>query len=358
MPTAGSQLANVWPAARSAPSRPRRSPARWQHSLLSSATSIERGPRVLLESAQVHDAHGLTVLGRRLLVIAPDQADAHEAGVLEAEERRARDCCTLVMHRRGNGITKGTLLLPDAQAAMLRQALEAICSPRRWALGDSTPPTAVCTGCASPPGVDDNAPVLEELNSTSGPDIADATATPGGAGLDPAGFRCTDAQPTSPAAGEAVARAATVRTGRSGPTDEMQTAWARLSHPQRMGLALATLVEHLPSDALPQTGATVTVALDYKHLVTGLGAPPCPPARSCQPARRDDSPALRVCCLWCSTVAHCRWISAAAVGCSAQLSALPWRPVIAVASSALVTVRLPGARPTTAPLGRGTAPPT
>ncbi|MGI8613605.1 MAG: hypothetical protein ACR2KL_06640, partial [Nocardioidaceae bacterium] len=47
-----------------------------------------RAESFLLESAQVHDAHGLTVLGRRLLVIAPDQADAHEAGVLEAEERR------------------------------------------------------------------------------------------------------------------------------------------------------------------------------------------------------------------------------------------------------------------------------
>jgi hypothetical protein len=71
-------------------------------------------------------------LGRRILdVVAPDIADAEEAKRLEHEEQRARETCRLTLRPTGEGTTRLSGLLPDADAARLRTYLEAFTSPRK-----------------------------------------------------------------------------------------------------------------------------------------------------------------------------------------------------------------------------------
>jgi hypothetical protein len=71
-------------------------------------------------------------LGRRLFeVIDPERADEHEGRLLEAEEARARALTWLRMRPVGDGTTRGSFRLPDAQADMLRTVLEGYASPRR-----------------------------------------------------------------------------------------------------------------------------------------------------------------------------------------------------------------------------------
>ncbi len=71
-------------------------------------------------------------LGRRILdVVAPEIADAEEAKRLEEEEQRARETCRLTLRPTGQGSTRLSGLLPDADAARLRTYLEAFTSPRK-----------------------------------------------------------------------------------------------------------------------------------------------------------------------------------------------------------------------------------
>ena len=71
-------------------------------------------------------------LGRRILdVVAPDIADAEEAKRLEDEEQRARETCRLTLRPNGEGSTRLSGLIPDADAARLRTYLEAFTSPRK-----------------------------------------------------------------------------------------------------------------------------------------------------------------------------------------------------------------------------------
>jgi hypothetical protein len=55
------------------------------------AEIVEQAEAKLLELAADHDAKALRVLGRRILeVVSPETADAHEARLLEREERAAQ----------------------------------------------------------------------------------------------------------------------------------------------------------------------------------------------------------------------------------------------------------------------------
>src|SRR6478609_6406252 len=64
----------------------------------------DRAEAHLLAEAQHHDAKALRVLGKHLFeVIAPDEADAREAAILEAEERAADRSCHLTMYDDGHG---------------------------------------------------------------------------------------------------------------------------------------------------------------------------------------------------------------------------------------------------------------
>ena len=57
--------------------------------------------------------------------------------------------------------------------------------------------------------------------------------------------------------------------------DDGTSAHARLSYKSKQGLALCELIEHIPSDQLPQSGgvgANLTINFDYDQLVSGIGA--------------------------------------------------------------------------------------
>lgn len=136
-------------------------------------------------------------------MIDPDGADAYEGRLLEAEEANACAKARFIMRPRGDGRTRGTFTIPDAQAEMLQVALDSLLSPRRR------------PGDTSDPALSDDAPIDPDLDEE------------------------------------------------------------RLPYDQRMGLALCELIEHLPVDALPQSGRAtpvITVDLDFAALVCGVGA--------------------------------------------------------------------------------------
>src|SRR5262249_50810210 len=69
---------------------------------------VEKAEAHLLELAGDHDAKALTVLGRRILeVVSPEAADAHEAKLLEREERAAAAATRLTMWEDGHGRVHG-----------------------------------------------------------------------------------------------------------------------------------------------------------------------------------------------------------------------------------------------------------
>ena len=74
----------------------------------------------------VHDfgPKQLRVLGRHVLTaVAPEVGEAHDARLLEAEERRAAEKCRLTMGRDGRGQVHGRFAIPELHAAMLEKAL-------------------------------------------------------------------------------------------------------------------------------------------------------------------------------------------------------------------------------------------
>jgi hypothetical protein len=74
----------------------------------------------------------LRKLGRHLLeVVAPEIAEAALAKRLEDEEQAAREKCRLSLKPVGDGTTRLSGLLPDADATRLRTYLEAFTSPRK-----------------------------------------------------------------------------------------------------------------------------------------------------------------------------------------------------------------------------------
>lgn len=73
------------------------------------------------------DAKALRVLGRHVLaVIAPEIGEAHEARLLEAEERRAHERTRLTTTRDGQGLVHGRFTIPELHGAMLDRALQAL----------------------------------------------------------------------------------------------------------------------------------------------------------------------------------------------------------------------------------------
>jgi len=85
----------------------------------------------LIALAEHHDAKELKILGRRVLeVVDPDLADAHEAQLLEREEREAAKKTSLRMHDDGHGQVHGRFTLPSAAGEMLRRALYAFAAPK------------------------------------------------------------------------------------------------------------------------------------------------------------------------------------------------------------------------------------
>jgi len=85
----------------------------------------------LLEQAACFDARHLRILGRRVLeVVDPTAGEAHQAALLEKEERAAAKATSFTITRDGHGKAHGKFTLPEAQAAMLEKALRAIAAPK------------------------------------------------------------------------------------------------------------------------------------------------------------------------------------------------------------------------------------
>src|SRR6478736_4346382 len=94
----------------------------------------DRAEAHLLAQARHHDAKALRVLGKHLFeVIAPDEADAREAAILEAEEKAADRSCHLTMYDDGHGKTHGRFTVPTLEGAALRKMLHALAAPKHLA---------------------------------------------------------------------------------------------------------------------------------------------------------------------------------------------------------------------------------
>ena len=108
---------------------------------------VDQAERHLLELAEVHDAKALKVLGRRILeVIDPDAADAHEAALLEREERDAQAATRLVIWDDGHGKTHGRFTVDSSlTGAMLKKALTRSPPP------STRPPKDPSANAAPPP---------------------------------------------------------------------------------------------------------------------------------------------------------------------------------------------------------------
>lgn len=84
----------------------------------------------LVRLAADHDPRELRILGRRILdVVEPDAGQAHEAGLLAAEEEAARAGMRFTMTDDGHGRVHGRFTLPSLTGAMLRKALLALAAP-------------------------------------------------------------------------------------------------------------------------------------------------------------------------------------------------------------------------------------
>ena len=93
--------------------------------------------RHLIGQAAHFDAKALINLGKGLLhVIDPEAADAHEAKLLEAEERATTAKTRLTMREDPDGILRGTFALPGAQGQMFKKQLLAIAAPKHRAATD------------------------------------------------------------------------------------------------------------------------------------------------------------------------------------------------------------------------------
>lgn len=88
---------------------------------------VEQAEKHLIACADGFDAKHLKVLGRHVLtVVAPEVGEAHEAKLLEDEERRARERTRLTFGSDGHGMVHGRFSIPELHGAMLAKALQAL----------------------------------------------------------------------------------------------------------------------------------------------------------------------------------------------------------------------------------------
>lgn len=88
---------------------------------------VEQAEKHLITCAEGFDAKHLKVLGGHVLtVIAPEIGEAHEAKLLEDEERRAAERTRLTYASDGHGMVHGRFSVPALHGAMLAKALQAI----------------------------------------------------------------------------------------------------------------------------------------------------------------------------------------------------------------------------------------
>ena len=133
---------------------------------------VEQAEKHLVDCADGFDAKHLKVLGRHVLtVVAPEVGEAHEAKLLEDEERRAAEKTRLTFASDGHGMVHGRFSIPALHGAMLAKAIQAL----TWAKQDpaevrQTRPTPVAAGQAF-------TELLERLDAKDLPTVGGVGAT-------------------------------------------------------------------------------------------------------------------------------------------------------------------------------------
>ena len=133
---------------------------------------VEQAERHLVDCADGFDAKHLKVLGRHVLtVVAPEVGEAHEAKLLEDEERRAAERTRLTFASDGHGMVHGRFSIPALHGAMLAKAIQAL----TWAKQDpaevrQTRPTPVAAGQAF-------TELLERMDAADLPTVGGVGAT-------------------------------------------------------------------------------------------------------------------------------------------------------------------------------------
>ena len=133
---------------------------------------VEQAEKHLVDCADGFDAKHLKVLGRHVLtVVAPEVGEAHEAKLLEDEERRAAERTRLTFASDGHGMVHGRFSIPTLHGAMLAKAIQAL----TWAKQDPTEvrqtrPTPVAAGQAF-------TELLERMDAKDLPSVGGVGAT-------------------------------------------------------------------------------------------------------------------------------------------------------------------------------------
>ena len=133
---------------------------------------VEQAEKHLVDCADGFDAKHLRVLGRHVLtVVAPEVGEAHEAKLLEDEERRAAERTRLTFAADGHGMVHGRFSIPALHGAMLAKAIQSL----TWAKQDPaevrrTRPTPVAAGQAF-------TELLERMDAKDLPSVGGVGAT-------------------------------------------------------------------------------------------------------------------------------------------------------------------------------------
>ena len=134
---------------------------------------------------------------------------------------------------------------------------------------------------------------------------------------------------------------------RTSPEAWTDTQGKKVPYRTLLGHAFCELIEHLPTEKLPQAGgvaATIVVTVPLEKLTDGVGAARWTPERGCPPARPADSPAPPESSPWSSTATPHPWTSAGRAASTTATNASPWPTATAAAPPTAVTGPRPGAK--------------
>jgi hypothetical protein len=214
----------------------------------------------------------LRLAGKALLaVVAPEVADAHEERLLDAEERRARERMRFSMSDDGHGTTRGTFVLPTLYAMMLRKMLMALAAPKHQRAEAAKRRTSDTADSADPGESLETADSTEILDPAECAEAADAADTADTAETLDVAEPATEPAEATPDVAETEALA---DHGTAEEAEEELPPW-RQPTPQRMGQALAELIERFAGGDLPEAGgmaATIVVTMTLDQLQGGPGA--------------------------------------------------------------------------------------
>lgn len=234
--------------------------------------TVRRAEAVMVQHARDLSPRQLRLAGKALLaVVAPEVADAHEERLLDAEERRARERMRFSMSDDGHGTTRGTFVLPTLYAMMLRKMLMALAAPKHQRAEAAKRRTSDTADSADPGESLETADSTEILDPAECAEAADAADTADTAETLDVAEPATEPTEATPDVAETEALA---DHGTAEEAEEELPPW-RQPTPQRMGQALAELIERFAGGDLPEAGgmaATIVVTMTLDQLQGGPGA--------------------------------------------------------------------------------------